>query len=100
MTPEERETLKIVAKQVEQNNDILKSMRSKKRLGSFFKVFYWIAIIILGLYLWQLAQPMIESLTNTFSEISKTKEGVINSVLEVEESLKEATSFLDKIKVF
>lgn len=31
MTPEEKELLKIVAKQVEQNNDILKGMRSGER---------------------------------------------------------------------
>ena len=98
MTPEEKELLKRVAKQVEENNDILKSKRSGERWGKFFKLFYWIVIIAAGLYAWTIMQPVLDSLTKALGEITKAKDGVASSVSGLQDSLKGATDALDKIK--
>ncbi len=98
MTPEERELLKRVAKQVEEINDIVKSKRSSERWGKFFKFLYWIVIIAIGLYTWHIMQPVLESLTKALGEISKAKDGVASSVSGLQDSLKGATDALEKIK--
>ena len=98
MNDEERELLRRVAKQVEQNNDILRGMRSTERWNKFFKLLYWIIIIFIGLYVWRLMQPVIDSLMQAINEISKAKDVFGNSVSDIGDSLSGLSDALDKIK--
>ena len=98
MTPEEKNLLHRVAKQVEENNDILKGMRSTERWGKFMKFVYWAIIIIAGLYVWTILQPVLDSLTSALNEVTKAKDGVSESVSGITDSLKSATDALNTLK--
>jgi len=98
MNDEERELLKRVAKQVEQNNDILKGMRSAERWNKFFKLLYWVVIILIGLYTWSLMQPVIDSLMQALGEIGKAKDSLGDSISGLQDSLKGITDLTNKVK--
>ena len=98
MNPEEKELLHRVAKQVEENNDILKGMRSGERWGKFMKFIYWAVIIGIGLYTWTIMQPVIDSLTQAVNEVTRAKDGVADSVSGISDSLKGATDALDTLR--
>jgi hypothetical protein len=98
MNPEEKELLIRVAKQVEENNDMLKSTRSSERWGKFSKIVYWIVIITVGLYIWTIIQPVIDSAATAITEIGKVKDGVSESVSGISDSLKNVTDTLDILR--
>jgi hypothetical protein len=62
MTPDEKDLLEKVARQVEENNEILRGIRRTQRWGTFMKVFYWVLIIGLGVGVYLGLQPYLKSL--------------------------------------
>ncbi len=92
MNEEEKELLKIIAKKVEQNSEILKGMRSAERWNKFLKLIYWVVVIIVGLYIWQLMQPVLDSLL-------KAKESIGMSFSSLSEMINQLTDIVEKNKL-
>ena len=59
MTPEERELLNRVAKTVEDNNQILRTMRRSQRFSSIMRIVYWVFIIGSAIGAFWLIQPYL-----------------------------------------
>lgn len=100
MNEEERIILKNIQRQVEENNDILKGMRSDSRRSKFFKFIYWSAIILIGLFAWSFIEPVITELVDTFDKVVEVKEEVSESVSDIKEliePIKDATSGLSDL---
>lgn len=87
MNEEEKIILKRILRQVEQNNDILKSMRFGNRWSNFFKLAYWIIIIISGLFIWSLIEPVITGFFDAVDEVVGTKNDLLESVSGISDSL-------------
>ena len=105
MNEEEKIILKRLERQVEQNNDILKSMRSGDRWSKSFKLLYWVIIIIVGLFVWSLIERSTTGFSDAVDKVVETKDDISESVSGISESLnkiKESTSgvsnFLDNLK--
>jgi hypothetical protein len=62
MTPEERDMLEKTYNLVQENNQVLKKMKSSQRMGNIMRWFYWIFIIVLSVASFWLIQPYINSL--------------------------------------
>ena len=62
MTPDEKDLLQKTFALVEENNVVLKKMRSSQRLSGIMRWFYWILIIVLSVASFWLIQPYINSL--------------------------------------
>ena len=105
MDNEEKRILKKIEKQVQENNDILRSMRSNNRWSKFFKLVYWIVIIVAGLFVWSLIKPVIIGFSDAVEEVVETKDELTDSISEASKSLKsvkDSTSsfiyFFDNLK--
>lgn len=61
---------------IEENNKILRSMRSHQRWGSFFTAIYWILIIgsFVGAYYY--FKPVLDAFGSSFGEIQKSIDGL------------------------
>lgn len=80
MSEEEKQLLESLADKVEENNKILRSMRSSQRMKSLTRFLYWIIIIAMGIYSWYLLQPVFSSLISVYQSVSAIgssgKEGI------------------------
>jgi len=76
MSPEEKSLLERTYKIAEENNVILKSMRSTARWGLALRVSYWVLIIALSFGAYYFIQPYLESLYGAVDRVS----GNVNSV--------------------
>lgn len=63
MTPEEKSLLERTSKLVEENNDILRSIRRTNRLGTIMHILYWAVILIVSFGAYYFIQPYITLLT-------------------------------------
>jgi hypothetical protein len=95
MNEQEKIILNNIKREVEENNKILKSMRTGSRWSKFFKIVYWVTIATLGLFLWSLIEPAVSGFSSIFDKIVKTEGDLSKSVSEISDSLstiKESTS--------
>lgn len=60
MTPEERSLLERTHQLVEENNEILRSMKRRARLGTAIRVFYWAVIIGISFGAFYFIQPYLD----------------------------------------
>ncbi|MEK7150466.1 MAG: hypothetical protein AAB736_02555 [Patescibacteria group bacterium] len=72
MNPEEKELLERTLKISEENNKILKSIRRAGRFSFFFKMFYWLLIIGIGLGSYYFIEPYLKQMTDTYLKINST----------------------------
>lgn len=84
MTPEERSLLERTYKIAQENNEILRNMRSVSRWSTAFRVFYWIVIIGLSLGAFYAIQPYVDQIMGVYNEAQKnieTIKGVTDKVV-------------------
>ena len=83
MNPNEKELLEKTAKLAEENNHILKGIRSSNRWSTFFRIFYWTIIIGVSVGAFYFIQPYIDVATKAYKgiqgDLSKVK-SVVNSI--------------------
>ena len=68
MTPEERSLLERTYKIAQENNEILRKMRSVSRWATAFKVFYWVVILGLSFGAFYAIQPYMNQVLSMYSE--------------------------------
>lgn len=78
MNSEERELLERTLKISEENNRILKSMRRAGRLGTAFRIFYWLMIIGLGFGTYYFIEPYMKQFNTVYSQFEKTLKNITN----------------------
>lgn len=91
MSPEERSLLERTHKLAEENNNILRSLRSTNRWGIAFKTTYWVIIIGLSVGAFYFIQPYVEFMkstlgigsSNTGEQTTNTTHGLIQSFLDL-----------------
>ena len=66
MTPEEHELLKRSIVLAEENNDILRGIRSSMRLARFMTVLYWVIIIGISFGAYYFVQPYLQQLLGVY----------------------------------
>ena len=69
MSPEEKSLLERTYKMAEENNIILKSIRSTNRWSFAFKIFYWVIIIGISLGAYYFIQPYLEMLLGVSNKL-------------------------------
>ena len=83
MTPEERNLLNRIAETVDENNSILRGMRTSMRISRFFSILYWVLIIGVSIGAYYFIQPYLEQLMGVYSgaqsDINNAKE-LLNSL--------------------
>ena len=83
MNPNEKELLQKTYELSQENNNILKGIRSSNRWSTFFKFFYWIIIIGISIGAFYYIQPYINIANKAYQSIqgdlSKVK-SVINTL--------------------
>lgn len=68
MTPEERALLQRVAQTVEENNEILRGIRSSMRWARVWRVVYWTVIIGSAVGAYWFIQPYIDTLLSVYTD--------------------------------
>ncbi|MBI4121032.1 MAG: hypothetical protein HY457_02160 [Parcubacteria group bacterium] len=66
MDSEDRKMLQKIQKTVEENNAILRDMRSSMRWGRFFRIIYWLVIIGASVGALYFLQPYIEQMQEAY----------------------------------
>ncbi|PID83104.1 hypothetical protein CSB11_03015 [Candidatus Campbellbacteria bacterium] len=74
-------------KQIEQNNDILKGIRSHNRWAMFFRFLYWILLLGAAYGIWIFLQPVWETFKEGLNQVSETGNNLKNSVDSVKDAL-------------
>ncbi|MSU44632.1 hypothetical protein EXS45_00385 [Candidatus Nomurabacteria bacterium] len=69
MSPEERELLNKCVGLVEENNQMLRSMKRSMRFASITRAIYWIFIIGSAVGAFYLFQPAIDQLKNVYGGV-------------------------------
>lgn len=76
MSPEEKSLLERTYKLAEENNEILRSIRSGRRWGIAFKVFYWAIIIGLSYGAYYFIQPYLKMVTGVYGQVQDNIDNV------------------------
>ncbi len=82
MTPEERSLLQKIAQQVEENNEMLHSIRRAQKWATVWRAIYWIVIIGSAVGAYWIIQPYIDQLLGAYSSAQSnldTVKGLLNS---------------------
>ncbi len=82
MTPEERSLLQSIAKNVEENNQILHAMRRAQRWATVWRAIYWTLIIGSTIGAYWIIQPYINQLLGVYGGAKSnldTVKGLLNS---------------------
>ena len=69
MTPEERSLLERTHKLVEENNEILRSIRRSTRFSLALKITYWAVIIAVSFGAYYFIQPYLETMLGAYSQV-------------------------------
>jgi hypothetical protein len=80
MTPEERALLSKIADKVEENSDILHSMRRSMRFARIMSFVYWIFIIGSAVGAYYFIQPYLDQLLSIYGGASSDLQSIKNSV--------------------
>ena len=65
-----------VLKLVEENNQILRSMRRTARIGAFIRFVYWMIIVASLVGSYYFIQPYIDQLLMVYNELNSSVEGI------------------------
>ena len=76
MNPNEKDLLQKTYDLSQENNKILHGLRRSDRLSSFFRIIYWVFIIVAALGAYQLLQPYLDLASKAYSSLQSD----INSV--------------------
>ncbi len=76
MNPDERQLLERTNKLAEENNKILKSLRTAHRWSAFFNFIYWVVIIGVAVGAFYFLQPYVNTLLKAYSSIQSDLGGV------------------------
>lgn len=76
-----------IEKQVEQNNSILKGIRSHNRWAMFLRFLYWIALLGAAYGAWVFLKPVWETFQEGLEQISNTGNNLKESVDSVKSAL-------------
>ena len=88
MSPEEKSLLERTYKLAEENNAILKSIRSSNRWSMAFKFSYWAIIIGLSFGAYYFIQPYLESLMGVSGQIKSSVNDVQSMTSQINDLLK------------
>jgi len=88
-----KKSLVKISETVEENNKILKKIRSRMRWGSFLHVLYWVFIIGLSFGAYYFIQPFIESIRGTTESLSSG----VNGLQEIGQGLPSIDSILKSL---
>jgi len=72
MNSEEKELLERTLRISEENNKILKNMRRAGRLGTAFRIFYWLVIIGLGFGAYYFIEPYVKQFNVVYTQFNNT----------------------------
>ena len=84
MTPDEKRLLEKVALLSEENNSMLRSIRSLNRWSMAYRIFYWVVIIFLSFGAYYYIQPYIDQIRG----VSGGVKGAVDSVQNISGMLK------------
>jgi len=82
MTPEERSLLQRIAKNVEENNEMLHAIRRAQRWATIWRAIYWTLIIGSTIGAYWIIQPYVDQLLGVYSGAQSnlnTVKGFLNS---------------------
>lgn len=98
MNEEDRILLHDLQKTVDENQKILKGIRSHHRMATLFKIIYWMVILAIIFGAYYFAKPVIDSVGDT---IDKTKQAAV-TITETSQkggdALKEITDRIPEVK--
>ena len=92
MNPNEKELLEKTYELTEENNKILKGIRSSNRWSAFFRIFYWIIIIVVSVGAFYYIQPYIDVATKAYRNI----QGDLNNVKSVVNTIPKTLNTIPK----
>ena len=72
MNSEEKELSERTLRISEEKNKILKSMRRPGRLGTAFRIFYWLVIVGLGFGTYYFIEPYVKQFDSVYSQFNST----------------------------
>ncbi len=72
--------LKSIEEKIEKNQQLLIRIRRTQRHGQFFKIFYWVVIILLACGSFYFIQPYFNQLLETYTGIQTTQEELKTSI--------------------
>ncbi len=72
--------LKGIEEKLEENHQLLVKVRRVQRHGQYFKIFYWVLIILATFGAFYYIQPYLAQLMETYTGIQDTQEQFKNSV--------------------
>jgi len=68
MTPEEKSLLERTYKMAEENNSMLRSIKRTNRIGTIFRIIYWVVLIGAALGVYYYLQPYLEGVSDIIIE--------------------------------
>ena len=88
MSPEEKSLLERTYRMAEENNKILKSIRSSARWSLALKVSYWVLIIVLSYGAYYFIQPYLQTMLGLYGQVQGNVESVQNVTSKIGDLLK------------
>lgn len=98
MNEEDRVLLRDIQHTVEQNEKILKGIRSHFRFAAFFKFIYWMIILAIVFGAYYFAKPVIDSVGDTIDKTKQAAETITNTSSKGSDAIKEITDRLPEVK--
>ncbi len=90
MNPDEKELLVRTARLSEENNRILRTLRSASRWASFFGLIKWVLIIGPLIFAYFYIQPYLDALMGTYSKV----QGQVNTLQNVSNQIPDLSKLL------
>lgn len=91
MNPEEKEMLVRTARIAEDNNRMLRNLRSASRWGSFFGLIKWIFIIGPLIFAYFYLQPYLDALMGTYGKV----QGQVDTLQKVSSQIPDLSKLLN-----
>ncbi|MDD5165376.1 MAG: hypothetical protein PHG25_02460 [Candidatus Pacebacteria bacterium] len=91
MTPEEKSLLERTYKLVEENNNILISMRRGARITNIMRIAYWVVILVVSFGAYYAIQPYINVMLGSLSSLSGLV-GNVNAANDAASSIRDLIS--------
>ena len=88
MNPDEKEVLQKTFELAEENNKILKGIRSSNRWSLIFKIFYWVIIIGIAVGAFYYIQPYVDMATKAYKSVQGDFQNAKNVVNTASNALK------------
>jgi len=88
MTPDEKALIQQIYKTVQENNEILRSLRRSTRWSTAIKISYWAVIILLSFGAFYFIQPYINAVSGASSTFQNNTNEVQNTADALRDLLK------------